>query len=233
MILKKENTMSDPIEDIIRSGRLMIERDQQEKKARQERIDAFYLARAAKRNDMAIGLIPEVLQPFARVEEPDILTISVPDCAIVKRRFVIRDSSSAWDAELNDWFTSIESVSFSETIRGDSFWRIYTWREYYNDDEWEAVQSLWSEDNTSDLNRALAVAADVGDNRKDVEEEIFFKNSQKKESTPENTPVREPEKTLLCPLLYADCKREGCSWWHAEKNKCAVLIMAYWMVRND
>jgi hypothetical protein len=221
--------MSDPLEDIIQSGKLKIERSRQESIARQERLDAYYLDRTAKRNEMAFDLIPEVLRPFARVEDPDVLVIAVPNCAIIKRRFLTNNLSSQWNEEFGEWISPIERVSFSDTSHAqDHRWRIFTWCKYFGEDGWEALQSLWKEDGTNDLEQALAIAAEVGDNRADIEEEVIFKNSQAKE----NAPSSAPEQNLICPLMsmlnyaYADCQQAKCAFWDVDRKQCAVLGMA-------
>jgi len=209
------------IQDLIRSGKDKIAAGAAQIKAREGQKTALLLIEAGKLNTMAVELLPEVLRPYARVENDNVLVVSAPDCEDIVRNLRVK-ISTIWPDDMDGWtYDEVQSVDFAKG------WRVTTWGVWQDDGgHWETYRKLTDED-TDDIERALAYASEMATRLEIAQIEADERNA--KQHVPE-TKETKPAAHPLCPLRmmggleFDECIKEGCAWFiqFRGENTCAV-----------
>jgi len=218
--------MDTTVEEIIKAGKAKIEAFQNSIQTKSEFQKEYFTKLNASVEEMALQLVPEVLRSFTSIENNK-LVLQIPGCAVLKRKLTVVSSQSKYDKFMEIWIEEVEKVYFFQK----DLWEIHQWTLWHDDDDDEWFVSLTEKDPAlaSDLEWALARAAEEGNDREALEQQAAEHNKNRVQVI--NTRAEE-EPDLICPLIScisdreSKCIKKRCAWWDSDGIYCTVLNLA-------
>lgn len=176
--------MNEEIEKLIEAGQAKINAENKLMADQARNLKMYRAEQATLIERLALDLIPEALRPFAYVDaDDDYLRIAHPDMAHIACKLAVFHGGGRYADDLGHhvFVADVERVNLRLVTHGDGGWRISTWIAQKDDDcHWDAYLWRTEHEPTDDLERALAIAAELGNNHVTVDEEVEFFNEQVK-----------------------------------------------------